>query len=411
MTDILILGYSYSILESFSITVILKARKSLKPSFDLGKTKNLPEADLWMNFMLALADLSNEGINQATDTIPALVVLNRGDPRCLKQLLGIGMLAPLVHPTLVILNKTGGLAHLLQKTLLHLFGKIMRLRENISFADHVLLFGKEHFHSVKLEVEKMTKTNVTFENFLRQLDFVTIDDFELDELRLFVRVVFSKFFVVQSDTESCFKNLLMKCIFPPDPVGQLTIDDCRWRLVNYSLRINQLHVAESALKRAMVDNALEKWMSEQNIFEKFVHEAFKRNETDFMKNLLHNLPRNFLTDTFLDSPDFVTYAIEWIQNIDKHGNLFSVFKKSGIAQLKSKHNSAKNEKKLLELIKNTLEKYNIDLFEVPLSDFSVISIRSIFVIAILTGRLELADLLVIHGTGVVSILNFGKEIN
>ena len=66
---------------------MLKAHNSLKSS---GQTKELPEADLWMNFMLAIADLANEGINQSTDTIPALVVLNRGDPRCLKQLLGIG---------------------------------------------------------------------------------------------------------------------------------------------------------------------------------------------------------------------------------------------------------------------------------------------------------------------------------
>lgn len=67
----------------------------------------VPEGDLWMHYILTVADLANEGLGQSTDVIPALVILNRGDARSMRQLSSIAMLSPYVHPVLVIINHTG----------------------------------------------------------------------------------------------------------------------------------------------------------------------------------------------------------------------------------------------------------------------------------------------------------------
>ena len=72
------------------------------------------------------------------------------------------MLSPIIHPTLVIVNETGGLSLLIGKTLKHLFKTIFGLKEKerrkTSFDQHQSLFGAEHFHSVKNEIVKVTKS-------------------------------------------------------------------------------------------------------------------------------------------------------------------------------------------------------------------------------------------------------------
>ena len=94
-----------------------------------------------------------------------------------------------------------------------------------------------------------------------------MDDFkfEINELRDFLKVIFTKFFIVQSDLLDGmqFKVLLEKCIFPNEAVCQLTEDDCRWRLVSYSLRVNKLDIAKEALKRSATDQEFESWMTNQ----------------------------------------------------------------------------------------------------------------------------------------------------
>ena len=74
----------------------------------------------------------------------------------------LAMLSPLIHPTLVIINETGGLSLLIEKTLKHLFKNILGLKEKdrrkTTFQQHKSLFGQEHFHSVKNEIVKITKS-------------------------------------------------------------------------------------------------------------------------------------------------------------------------------------------------------------------------------------------------------------
>ena len=106
------------------------------------------------------------------------------------------------------------------------------------------------------------------------MNFTQLDDFkfEINELRDFLKVIFTKFFIVQSDLLDGmqFKVLLEKCIFPTEAVCQLTEDDSRWRLVNYSLRVNKLDVAKEALKRSATDQEFESWMTKQENLKLFV---------------------------------------------------------------------------------------------------------------------------------------------
>ena len=49
----------------------------------------VPEGELWMSFMSVVAERANEGLPQSTDIIPALLILNRGDQRSVKQITSI----------------------------------------------------------------------------------------------------------------------------------------------------------------------------------------------------------------------------------------------------------------------------------------------------------------------------------
>ena len=180
----------------------------------------------------------------------------------------------------------GGISLLVEKTIKHLSINILHNLpdKKITYEDHLQLFGPK-FYNVKIEIVKLTNTTSDFENYLRQIDFVDTDEYEINELRLVLKIIFTKYFVVQSDLENDFKQLLMKCIFPIHPVCQLTIDDCRWRLVNYSIRVNQLHIAESALLQSEHDHEFENWMNSKSIFETFFHEAFKE------RGLIYLTPR------------------------------------------------------------------------------------------------------------------------
>jgi len=92
-----------------------------------------------------------------------------------------------------------------------------------------------------------------------------------------------------------------------------------------------------------------------------------------MRNLLKNLPRNFITETFLTSPNYISYAIQWLRDVELGTSLYSVVKK----QTFSKSNNSKNERKVLDVIKQTMDKYNIDLFEVADEEFAIASISMV----------------------------------
>ena len=141
-------------------------------------------------------------------------------------------LAPLIHPVLMIVNETGGLSELLEKILKYSFKKFYIGKETPTFNDHTILFH-ERFNDLKEFINAATENNTTFEKFLQKVDFKDSGEFELGQLREGIRIIFCKFFVVQSDLEEDFSGLIMKSIFPKKPYCQLTIDELRWRLVRY----------------------------------------------------------------------------------------------------------------------------------------------------------------------------------
>ena len=126
-----------------------------------------------------------------------------------------------------------------------------------------------------------------------------------------------------------------------------------------------------------------------------------------MRKMLNHLPRNFIVETFLMSPNYISYAIQWLQDAERGtSDMYSVVKR----QTFSKSNNEKNERKVLDVIKQTMDKYNIDLFELAEGEFEIASIRSMYVIALITGRVELAQLIVTYGTDVMGDFLVGSLI-
>lgn len=41
----------------------------------------ISEGELWINFMISVADRANEGLQQSTDFLPGVIILNQGDSR------------------------------------------------------------------------------------------------------------------------------------------------------------------------------------------------------------------------------------------------------------------------------------------------------------------------------------------
>ena len=172
----------------------------------------------------------------------------------------------------------------------------------------------------------------------------------------------------------------------------MTLDEYRFRLVNYSIRVNQLSIAESAVLQSQNDRDFENWMNDKtftDVFETFLHEAFKRNATGFMQKLLENLPRNYIEGTFVESPNYIGFVIEWIQDFSKNSatsggsTLYNVIKRSNLSNCRVR--DPRSEKKVLDLIIHTLSKFNMDLFEVAATEFYLTSVRGMYVIALLTG--------------------------
>ena len=81
-----------------------------------------------------------------------------------------------------------------------------------------------------------------------------------------------------------------------------------------------------------------------------------------MKQLLQNLPKNFIEETFVTSPNYISYLIQWVQDNGKDLHLYNVVKPQKFHGNKS--NDMRNERKVLDLVVHTLDKFNIDLFEV-----------------------------------------------
>ena len=58
-----------------------------------------------------------------------------------------------------------------------------------------------------------------------------------------------------------------------------------------------------------------------------------------------------------------------------------------------------------------MDKFNIDLFDVSAADFSVKSIRAMYIVAVITGRIELARILVKYDTDIMGDYLVGRDIN
>ena len=116
---------------------------------------------------------------------------------------------------------------------------------------------------------------------------------------------------------------------PPQPVSEMTSDECRLRRVKSSLLLNQVQIAQQAVVDAQKDNDLEHWMMENEIYEDFLHEAFLKNNIDFFADLLDNLPHSFVSRDFIHSKRYLTFMASWLSNRhDKEFNRFSVLDNS-----------------------------------------------------------------------------------
>ena len=81
-----------------------------------------------------------------------------------------------------------------------------------------------------------------------------------------------------------------------------------------------------------------------------------------MEQLLQNVPKNFIEETFVTSPNYISYLIQWLQDNAKDRHIYNVVKPQKFNGNKS--NDMRNEKKVLDLVVHTLDKFNMDLFEV-----------------------------------------------
>ena len=351
----------------------------------------IEEDDLWLNSILAIAELANEKLENTSDYIPLTIVLQGGSSRELKILASLSLLSPILQPTLILLDNTGGLARLLQKISTGFWRYIFKPSNDKMTIEDTLNLFESNDTRLKSELASVTTNIHDFEKFLSCCDFTDEGVFEIHELMESVQRIFAKYFILSTETSNDYRKLIHHCIFPSLPVGQLSKDDCMHRCLEYSLRTDNIQIAEEMLIKSANDFHLESWMTEYGIYEAFFVEAFRLDNADFMAQVLENQSKNYLEDEFIKSQKFPDYIASWMTSMQS-GSL----KKSSSVGYRSK--TAKDKRRLRAIILQKISKAGLNLMTVREADLPLDSVRMLILVALVTGRIKIAKKLIYCGT-------------
>ena len=359
---------------------------------------------LWLKCLeMVSSEMSIFSKERHSDLIPTIMVLHQGGIAELKSMAQVALMSPLLRPSLIVLSETGGLAALIN-ALLSFLMKTANTYES-GYKGYLYLFSQGHA-KMKKELSKVCSSRESFTNFIKtqvaesvQASFLNeFNEYEVHILREKIEVLFTKCFILPSDVGDDFEELIERALFPPQNVADMTLDECRFRRVKTSLVLDQVKIAQLAVLDAQKDNDLENWMMENHIYDDFLHEAFLKNNIDFFVDLLDKLPHSFVTKDFIQSERYLSFLANWlITQSDEQFNRFSILDMS--RPLQSQIHRAltvdqKQESKLLGVISQALFKLNLDLkldaTRKGGNSFNVRTIRAIFVIGLLTGRLQIA---------------------
>ncbi|CAG5088051.1 Oidioi.mRNA.OKI2018_I69.PAR.g11714.t1.cds [Oikopleura dioica] len=351
----------------------------------------IEEDDLWLNSILAIAELANEKLENTSDYIPLTIILQGGSARELKILALLSLLSPILQPTLILLDGTGGLAQLIQKIVTGFWRNIFNpTRQKMQLEDTLSLFETDDTR-LKSELASVTENIRNFEVFLSSCQFKDEGVYDIHELMESVQKIFTKYFILSTETSNDYKKLINLCIFPSVPVGQLSKDDCMHRCLEYSIRTDNIQIAENMLVKSANDYNLESWMTQYGIYEAFFVEAFRLDNADFMGQVLDNQSKNYLEDEFIHSPKFADYIASWMTSMQS-GSL----KKTSSVVYRSK--TAKDKRRLRSLILQKISKTGLDLMTVRETELPLESVRMLLLVALVTGRTKVAKKLIYSGT-------------